>query len=177
LSNAISSVLIDLAAEWGVHELEGMTEEQLEVVAVRLMVETQDRPTARYLRKIAVEVKRAGDGQAKTGSCPESTVEEPASPAHRRPVFLATERTTRARLEREAEAKTRLARQFLVDDKRTGLFIVPRRPGKHPSAVHELCLVAYRDGGNPCSSCLWLLDDEPYTDAHLDDADDGMGRM
>jgi hypothetical protein len=157
LTAAISSVLIDLAAEWGVHELEGMTEEQLEVVAVRLMVETQDRPTARYLRKIAVEVKRAGDGQAKTGSSPESTVEEPASPAHRKPVFLATERTTRARLERDADRRLSMAQRHDRENKRSGLYLVAKRPERLPAtSLHPACRAALAEGVDACERCTVL---------------------
>jgi hypothetical protein len=154
LTAAISSVLIDLAAEWGVHELEGLTEEQLEVVAVRLMVETQDRPTARYLRKIANEVKRAGGGQAKASPVV-ATAQEPAPPSLR---YTATERTTRARKERDADRRLSMAQRHDRESRRTGLYVVPKRPEQlEPLTAHPSCIAADAEGVRVCIRCAPLL--------------------
>lgn len=74
-------------------------------------------------------------------------VQRAASPSSK-PRYLATERTTRLRLAKRHEA----------EDKRTGLYIRPRRPDPLSAfAVHPACRAAFEEGVNACSRCTPLL--------------------
>ena len=72
-----------------------------------------------------------------------------------------------------------LAEAHRGEDRRTALYIVPRRSRLPASVVHQACKAAYADGAHPCSRCLPLLhpaicECEPCNLwwAHLDDGDD-----
>jgi hypothetical protein len=161
-----------IAGELGVN-LKGISDDDLNIVAIRFVMD--DRLTADALQAIVDDV-RAGSGQAKEAVVgdPLAATQEPAlPPARSKPGyrFNSTEADRRQR--------HKLAMQHLSESARTGLYVVPRRPDPLPvDKPHPACLVAARERrGTVCDRCLWLLDDNPYTDAWLDRDDDTGGRL
>lgn len=146
----IRESLTDLAKAFGV-PLDGLTDDELATIADRLMREKQLAPTPVWMGRIVDQVRheRAEEAeyQVRAGTIGHSPTPA-ASSAPRRPRFLATERTTRLRLAAKHDA----------ENKRTGLYIVPRKPEVlSPFEAHAGCKVAYSDGGTPCYRCLPLL--------------------
>lgn len=172
-------------------KLDGLTQDSLDLLALRIAVELTDTPKRSEIVALVEQVRaqeraegagvaQSAERELREASRPDgarvaqslevagsSPVPAPSAPF--KPRYLKTERAMRAEL-RETE---RLATVHRIEDARTALSLAPRSPELiHPSQVHDACLVAVRDGGTTCSRCSWLMTDDPYTEAHIDDADD-----
>lgn len=161
--------LRNLAGEFGV-SLAGLDDDQLHAVAIRFLVNDDLRAVA--LQRVVDDVRRGEHKQGAWGDVapPSSGDDTPSAPPSKKGYrFNATEA--------DAKARQKLAAQHLAESRRTGLYIVPRRPEVLPAGKpHPACLAAVRDGlvasVCPRPACQWLLGkDDPYIDAHLDDDD------
>jgi hypothetical protein len=146
---------LNLCSALGI-DVRHLSDDVCDTIALRIVAEGI-LPTKPAIERVIADVKRAEGGQAKARP---HAAEEPAPSAH--PYrFNSTEA--------DAKQRRKLAAQHLAESKRTGLYIVPRRPDPMPvDKPHPACLVSARDGGTPCSRCSWLLDDDAYTEAWLD---------
>lgn len=171
---SIREVLTDLADTFGV-PLDGLDDDQLNIIAVRLINEYGDAPTAVALGKVVDSVRfasvgsgdKAGDGgtsdnqSARTSSieCPGCIPVVVPFPSghfitHSRSCSIAPrQKIRRARELHERKEIRRLAKVHRIEDARVGVW--PRVTRQ--VAVHPACKAAFHDGGEPCEMCLYRL--------------------